>query len=792
MKIKECYIENFGRISDKRFEFSDGFNRIVADNGEGKTTLSVFIKCMLYGMSDTKKTSLDENERKRYLPWSGAPAGGSLTFEVKGKSYRIERSFAPKASEDTFKLFDTSLGRESADFSADLGEELFAVDAESFERTLFLSERALSPKNNNKTISAKLSELVGCDGDISSMDGALKLLEEQRKIYLKKGGSGEIADLRAEISRLEEELSAINACESRMKETEDRLASLLKKENELRLEEQGVIRERETLAKRSGEENYKSTLAEMRTRLTESEKRKGELIEFFSEGIPSEASILRAKSTEEEIKRLRASAELPEDAELIRLKGCFSGKTDPNRIENIKNVYDRMRLGAYEDTGTIKRRQRLFAKRTPEKEEIEEEIARIKASVKKPVLPTVIIIIAACISLLGIALGAFIDPLFSLLAFTGLIAAIALPIGIHQKSKNEMKRMRSALASISEEAAKDPRDPLIIYEEMLRLLSEDDESALEKEDRRILTEFASEFGKRGNVFNDIKDILEKYERFKELSAVEKYKLETAAHARAEIETKSAELEAFIKNFKCKTDDPIGEIASALSEYDRLAREIVEKRRDIENLTSGHKTEESAAVPLRTQSELDTRGGELAGLFSEISRERALLDRQYRQDSERLDTREEVLSLRDELTERLNRYTENLEIIKLTKKYLEAARDSMHTKYLGKTLSYFEKYAEKISGSKGDFEMDTDFGVTKLEGAKSHTTEAYSKGMRDLYNIAGRFALIDSLYEKEEPFVILDDPFIALDDKKCAEALSLLESFSKKRQIIYFTCSRSRA
>ena len=72
MKIIECYIENFGKISDKRFEFKDGFNTILAENGYGKTTLSVFIKCMLYGMNDTRKVSLDENERKRYLPWSGA------------------------------------------------------------------------------------------------------------------------------------------------------------------------------------------------------------------------------------------------------------------------------------------------------------------------------------------------------------------------------------------------------------------------------------------------------------------------------------------------------------------------------------------------------------------------------------------------------------------------------------------------------------------------------------------------------------------------------------------------
>ena len=203
MKIIECYIENFGKISGKNFDFTSGFNTVIGENGYGKTTLSVFIKCMFYGMNDTKKLSLDENERKKYLPWSGAAASGSLVFSTDKKRYRIERSFAPKASDDRFMLYDVELGRESTDYTSNLGEELFGVDAESFERTLFLSERNLSPKNDNKSISAKLSELVGCDGDISSMDGALKLLEDQRKAYAKKGGSGEIADLKYEISRLE-------------------------------------------------------------------------------------------------------------------------------------------------------------------------------------------------------------------------------------------------------------------------------------------------------------------------------------------------------------------------------------------------------------------------------------------------------------------------------------------------------------------------------------------------------------------------------------------------------------
>jgi len=52
-------------------------------------------------------------------------------------------------------------------------------------------------------------------------------------------------------------------------------------------------------------------------------------------------------------------------------------------------------------------------------------------------------------------------------------------------------------------------------------------------------------------------------------------------------------------------------------------------------------------------------------------------------------------------------------------------------------------------------------------------------------------LVDALYEKESPFIILDDPFIALDDSKLERAKNTLKALGKSRQILYFTCSKAR-
>ena len=147
----------------------------------------------------------------------------------------------------------------------------------------------------------------------------------------------------------------------------------------------------------------------------------------------------------------------------------------------------------------------------------------------------------------------------------------------------------------------------------------------------------------------------------------------------------------------------------------------------------------------------------------------------------------------ELEEALAKHTDNYNTIVLTKNYITLAKDNMTSQYLGKTKAGFVKYAEKIGGITGEsFEMDTDFGVTKVEGTGSKKIEAYSRGTRDLFNLAARLALVDSLYEKEYPFILLDDPFTSFDDKKTDAALKLLRELSKDRQILYFTCSKSRS
>ena len=110
MRLVSCYISGFGQIKEFSYDFSDGLDAICQNNGWGKTTFSVFIKAMFYGMEYSARTKM-LTERKHYLPWDGSVCGGNLVFEANGKQYRVERTFGRRDKDDTFALVDVMTGK---------------------------------------------------------------------------------------------------------------------------------------------------------------------------------------------------------------------------------------------------------------------------------------------------------------------------------------------------------------------------------------------------------------------------------------------------------------------------------------------------------------------------------------------------------------------------------------------------------------------------------------------------------------------------------------------------------
>lgn len=128
----------------------------------------------------------------------------------------------------------------------------------------------------------------------------------------------------------------------------------------------------------------------------------------------------------------------------------------------------------------------------------------------------------------------------------------------------------------------------------------------------------------------------------------------------------------------------------------------------------------------------------------------------------------------------------------TRDYLSQAKESLTSKYAAPILQSFCRYYECITHHSADsFHMDANTEVTVDLLGLQRRVNTLSCGYRDLIGICLRAALVDAMYQEESPVLIMDDPFINLDDQKLPAAQEFLTELSKRYQIIYLTCSSLR-
>lgn len=137
-------------------------------------------------------------------------------------------------------------------------------------------------------------------------------------------------------------------------------------------------------------------------------------------------------------------------------------------------------------------------------------------------------------------------------------------------------------------------------------------------------------------------------------------------------------------------------------------------------------------------------------------------------------------------------TEKYNYIMQARVKLELAKETLTAKYAEPIMSRFCKYFSIITKDVADkFHMDANTNVTVDELGKQREIETLSAGYKDLISICLRVALVDVMYPGEVPTIIMDDPFVNLDDTKLEAGQAFLEEISSKYQVIYFTCSNAR-
>ena len=229
MIIEACHIAQFGKWKDADFSFSPGKNSFLWDNGYGKTSFIYFFKLMFYGVSGDRKQDLEENERKHYMPFQGASFGGRIIFRIGEKRYRLERSFGLKKSEDSFRLFDEDSGKESKDYSENIGEELFSLDAESFQRVCMISHEDLHFSMNSR-MHAKLGNVAEDQEDMKKFQQVQTILKDGINALSPNRRTGNIFKLKMQEEALSSGLYGKEALENAVLSIEKEVLALTEKE----------------------------------------------------------------------------------------------------------------------------------------------------------------------------------------------------------------------------------------------------------------------------------------------------------------------------------------------------------------------------------------------------------------------------------------------------------------------------------------------------------------------------------------------------------------------------------
>ena len=797
MRLISCYIENFGLIHTATFNFSKGLNCCISENGTGKTTLAAFIEAMLYGIGDTRRQALDENPRKKYMPWQSGKFGGSLTLEAGKKKYMIERSFGSRPADDTFRLIDADTGRVSEDYGEDIGEKLFGIDRDGFLRTAYLSEKNLRGKNDNKSISAKLSDLVGVDGDVGEFDEAIKLLEERRKFYFKKGNTGEIANVREKINECQRKIDRIAALEEESAAKEGELKRLNAEKTLLQTEEEKIKARLEELSHTRERITHEERYATMLQAVKLEKERFAKVKEFFNKGLPTSEDIDKARDMQSEAERLKLEA-LSErgNEEYLTLDEFFKAGTSFSEISDaectaelvLEKEREIANIDNESDARSLEMRT-IFKDGAPSRDDVDSA----KKSERGALVKMGLALLGIMLSILGLTLGGMFRYALTVPgAIITFIFAFSLLKG--RKSKDllsftdEYGDKKKSVASIEKK--------LYRYEQ-LKEERDDLRSRLSEEHSQLSMKVFSFLGKfpltdADSVLDAVRVIRYKYTKYYAIGQAGELEAGSKLERLKRSEDLARATREFLGRFPTVTDNPFGEIREKLNEYTYLKASVTRLETECDDYAvkygvTGKGVTDNGENELTLKSSL----AELSERSRELTARIALTEREINVTRLEIDRKDEYEMAKEELEELYSKHVDSLDVIKKTSLYLTEACDNITSKYLGKTKERFEEYSKLIAGVEGEYTLNTSFELMRTERGESHGIDSYSRGIRDLYSLGLRLALIDALYENEAPFIILDDPFIAFDDGKLERAKTTLKSIGKSKQILYFTCAKSR-
>lgn len=762
MELIRCHINGFGKFSNVNFDFKDNPFAIVEDNGYGKTTLTNFIRCMLF-----RNSKLIKN----YEPLHATEFGGMLELMHEEKLYRIERNFAANG----VKAFSLYIDGTRQKVDEKMIPSMLGIDEQVFEKLVLIDHEEIKIKESD-SILKQLMGSVADEAKISKINDTITNLKRE----LSSGrGSETTKAIGEQILEAETKLNKIKKAETELDELFARL-------EETKADIENIEASLNQVKSYSG-------YIEAKKRYDEAKANLDNLLTDFKNGCPDEYETEQIKSLNEELKSINTRIEnLNKDLSPLDLEYSSDTiakiETDLAEFRNYSFALEHSSASSY----SFEEYEKIIASYN--------EIKRLQQHIFAPAKQSTVLISVgialSIISIITLILGIVLPQNIVMIASIVVLVLSIFSILYGNAIKNSNKGVNSL---ISEEKEKlfsligPHNDDLQEYIGGLKNEYENNSSQIKQREEAIikLDELTKSLSlilnmevNRDNYVSLASDVLIQANE----AMRHKQNYEDALTKINDLENKKEDVISQVNEMLAKFN-----LVGNFSDLDELLNilnmiNIASKKLDEEEKQLNKYRLADGSFP----SVSDTNTSELEIRLKDLREESDNINKAIGEKKGIVRGKNETIELLKELRAKLEDTEKKVMIITNIEKYVKLAQDSLKGKYLDPIVDRFDKYVNLLEACLGKkVTINSNFNISYEYNGKTVLQGQMSSGELSLVMLCLRLALADEVLNGVH-FVILDDPFMTLDEKHLVLAKKLLNDLSTTTQIIYLTCHASRA
>lgn len=805
MKLVSCHIENFGKLHDFSLDFNDGLNVIYEENGWGKSTLIAFIKVMFYGFDERSRNEL-LNERKRYQPWQGGVYGGSLVFSVDDKKYRVERSFIRK-HHDEFRLYDHETNMPYDNYSDNLGEDIFHISRESFINTCFIAQKDTGT-NVTGDVHALIGDVWDDQTDINRYEKAHDMIQKAINKLSPDRKTGQLYHMNDRLNVLASMMVDKEHKQQELRELRDQMYTLQSEAEDLRTLQEERRQEMTQLSYVKDQQKEFERYLVLKDMMNKENDKLEDMTQMFPVEVPELSEVETYLDKAHELRRYEETMSQFElsDAQMTRyqkLKDQFAdhkptreeisnAESELNTLNQLMALRGKQALSD-EEEARMHELEADLGTDIPDIDEINEKISDFRIQGKSnddSIWPKLIVIISIAIIIGGIYVTVNrMGPGYILILLGFMIFLIAMLYMFGEDSIDSRMEDLEELYELREDVL-EYNNLRQRYEYYAQENYDEQINSLQTSISDFLAPYIREKVKAHDILGRLKMNLIDFEYYD--NYVKKY--EVAQSTYGDLVT---EIEDFMDHYQMQKTPPYyQQLTSLRDQVKEIYNVAVQINQMDKELKAFEETHDMEKVPKQkeemTLEELTRLYDEDAKVLKSKEEKIAELERQAHTLEGDLETIHDAQLERDSLEDKYEQFSRQYLILNRTLDYLEQAKVNFTSQYMNPVKQAFDHYYDLMTGSQNShLNMDANLNLSAEAYQMSRDTGYLSVGYQDLIAICQRMSMVDAMYENEKPFLILDDPFVNLDEDKIKGGMAFLKEVSASYQIIYLTCHESR-